>query len=336
MSIEKQHKPYRFGFLATPGFSLIAYAAAIDIIRIANHIKGIELYTWDTISIDDMPVKASNGVEIKPSRNLLDQIDYEILFVCGGTDTPEAWRDSIGEWLREKDRNGVKLGSLCAGTYFLAKAGLLAGCRCTIHWEDLSSTRKEFPDLQLTDDIYEIDRNRYTCSGGAASIDMFLHIVSLHHGQELAVAISESFLVDHIRDTKERQSIPLLQLIGEDQPVLLEAINLMEANIEDPLSIDELCTLVKVSRRQLEYLFKNQFNCTAKSYYMRLRLRNARRLILQTEISILDISKLCGFVTAPHFSKTYRNQFGLPPRDERRLLLTRPEPSAETTSESSN
>ncbi len=333
MSKNKRQTSYHFAFLATSGFSLIAYAAAIDILRTANRIQNSELYAWDTLTSDNAPVKASNGLEVAPSRNIDEQIDYEIVFVCGGTDTPEAWTEAVGEWLREKDLNGTKLGSLCAGTYFLAKSNLLEGYRCTIHWENLASTRSEFPDLDLTDDIYEIDRNRYTCSGGTAAIDMFLHIVSMHHGRQLAEAIGERFLVDNVRGAKEPQNIPLHQQIGKDQPVLTEVVKLMEANIDDPFSLDELAGLVNISRRQLEYLFKNHFDCTAKQYYLDLRLRNAKRLLLQTEITILDISKLCGFATAPHFSKCYKDQFGRPPRDERRLLLGRPSSSEEDSSD---
>ncbi len=312
-----------------PGFSLIAYAAAIDTLRIANRLTGIELYTWDTITPNDSAVKASNGLEIEPTQNLQDVKTFEILFVCGGTDTPDSWSESIGRWLRQQDRKGMKLGSLCAGTYILAKAGLLDGYRCTIHWENIASTREEFPQLKVSDDIYEIDRNRYTCAGGTAAIDMMHHIVSMQNGRQLASAISEWFIVHHVRESTDRQSIPLRQKIGANKPKLIEAMELMEANIEDPFKNDELSDLMNLSRHQLDRLFKNYLNCSLSHYYLGLRLRNARRLLLQTEVSIADISKACGFSSAPHFSKCYRDMFGLPPRDERRLLLVREESPSE-------
>jgi transcriptional regulator GlxA family with amidase domain len=154
---------------------------------------------------------------------------------------------------------------------------------------------------------------------------MMNHIVSIQHGRRLAAAISESFLVDHIRSMTDRQRIPLRQRLGTSQPKLTEVVMLMEANIEEPLSPDELSSLMKISRRQLERLFRNYLNCTLTQYYLGLRLRNARRLLLQTEKVIIDISLACGFSSAPHFSKCYRDLFGLPPRDERRLLVTRGE-----------
>jgi transcriptional regulator GlxA family with amidase domain len=323
---DNQVSPKHFGFLAMPGFSLIAYAAAIDTLRLANRIEERELYTWETITPKDEQVQASNGLEVKPNRIEAASSDvYDTIIVCGGVKITNIWTDSLGKWLRAQDKKGVALGSLYTGTYILAKAGLLDGYRCTIHWENIVSLREEFPDLQITDDIYEIDRNRYTCAGGTTPIDMMNHIVSIQHGRRLAAAISESFLVDHIRSMTDRQRIPLRQRLGTSQPKLTEVVMLMEANIEEPLSPDELSSLMKISRRQLERLFRNYLNCTLTQYYLGLRLRNARRLLLQTEKVIIDISLACGFSSAPHFSKCYRDLFGLPPRDERRLLVTRGE-----------
>jgi transcriptional regulator GlxA family with amidase domain len=272
-------------------------------------------------------IQASNSLKVKSDRIVQESDAYDILIVCGGIKVKQAWSEPTGKWLRSQDKKGAVLGSLCTGTYILAKAGLLDGYRCTIHWENLASTREEFPHLQLTDDIYEIDRNRYTCAGGTTPIDMMHHIVAMQHGRRLAAAISEEFLVDHVRGMKDRQRIPLRQQIGTSQPKLTEAVMLMESNIEEPLSPDELSSLVNISRRQLERLFRSYLNCTPTQYYLGLRLRNARRLLLQTEKAIIDISIVCGFSSAPHFSKCYRDMFGLPPRDERRLLLAREEPS---------
>jgi transcriptional regulator GlxA family with amidase domain len=151
------------------------------------------------------------------------------------------------------------------------------------------------------------------------------HLISRQYGRVLAAAVSETILVDHVRNMTDRQRVPLRQQIGTSQPKLTEAVMLMEANIEDPLTPDELSSLVSISRRQLERLFRSYLNCTPTQYYLGLRLRNARRLLLQTEKAIIDISLVCGFSSAPHFSKCYRDMFGLPPRDERRLLLKRGE-----------
>ncbi len=315
--------PTLYGFLVVPGFSMVPFSAAIDALRLANRISGKNLYAWETLSMDGSPVMASNGLEVTPNRSSKNPARYAALFVCGGTKINQAWSQSLGECLRSVAKKGVALGSLCTGTYLLAKAGLLDDFRCTIHWERLASTREEFPSLHLTDDIYEIDRNRYTCAGGTTPIDMMLELISHDHGSSMSAAISESFLVDRVRSMQDHQRIPLRQKLGTSQPKLTEAVLLMESNLEEPLSPDELASYVNISRRQLERLFRSYLHCTPTQYYLGLRLRNARLLLLQTEKSIVEISLACGFASAPHFSKCYRDLFGLPPRDERRLLLTR-------------
>ena len=316
--------PIHYGFLVMPGFSLIAYAAAIDTLRLANRVDGRKLFTWETLTPDGNPVITSSGLSVSSDKdrdNINQPFSGKVLFVCGGVRIRHTWTPEIGGWLQRLAKDGVALGSLCTGTHILAQSGLLDGYRCTIHWERMASTREQFPNLKLTDNIYEIDRDRYTCAGGTTPIDMMHHLIAMAHGRNLAATITEEFLVDHVRSMVERQRIPLRQQIGTSQPKLTEVVMLMGANIEEPLTPDALAGLTGISRRQLERLFRAHLDCTPTQYYLRLRLNNARRLILQTEKSIVDISIACGFSSAPHFSKCYHDHFGLPPRDERRLLL---------------
>ena len=316
--------PIRYGFLIVPGFSLIAYAAAIDTLRLANRVSGKSLYEWETLSVDGSTVTASNGLEVTPIKAATNLTTaYAALFVCGGVKIHLTWSQSMGECLRTLSKRKIALGSLCNGTYLLAKSGVMDGYRCTIHWERLASMREEFPKLQLTDDIYEIDRDRFTCAGGTTPIDMMLELISKEYGPSMSATISEEILIDRVRSMQDHQRIPLRQKLGTSQPKLTEAVLLMEANLEEPLTPDELANYVHISRRQLERLFRSYLQCTPTQYYLGLRLRNARLLLLQTEKSIVDISLACGFASAPHFSKCYRDLFGLPPRDERRLLLAK-------------
>ncbi len=148
---------HHFGFLVLPGFSLIALAAAVDALRLANRFKRSEIYTWKTIAENDEHIFASNGLKFKPDITIRDEEKFDYLFVCGGASIRNTWVSSIGNWLIQKDKQGVALGGLCTGTYILAKAGLLDGYRCTIHWENIAATREEFPNLNITDDVYEID-----------------------------------------------------------------------------------------------------------------------------------------------------------------------------------
>ena len=200
----------------------------------------------------------------------------------------------------------------------LARADLLNGYRSTIHWENMASMREEFPGVVVSPELFEMDRDRLTCSGGTAPLDMMLNLVQRHHGGHLAIAISEEFVCERIRGRNDRQRVPLRLHLGNSQPRLVEAVQLMEANLEEPMSLDEVARHVGLSRRQLERLFQKHLNCVPTRYYLELRLARARQLLLQTGMSIVEVAFACGFVSAPHFSKCYRDYFGIPPRDERR------------------
>ncbi len=322
MSDEKTvSKPEHFGFLQVPNYSMIAFSSAIEPLRMANRDADRELYRWSVYSIDGLPEKASNGLEVTPDESIENASDISILFVCGGSDIADAWSKQMQFALRRiAKRNGIKLGALCTGSYLLARAGLLDGYRCTIHWENIASLREDFPEVIVTDDLFLFDRDRITCAGGQASMDMMLKLIESRHGNKLVTHISEQFMCERIRSSEDRQRIPLHLALGSNQPKLTEAVTLMEANIEEPISLDELSSYVGISRRQLERLFQKHLNCVPTRYYLNLRLNRARLLLLQTSKSIVDIALACGFISAPHFSKCYRDLFGIPPRDERRKL----------------
>ena len=320
MSDEKSpQKTEHFGFLQVPNYSMIAFSSAIEPLRMANRHAGRELYRWSVYTVDGLPEKASNGIEITPDNSIDNAGDVSILFVCGGTDIADSWSKPLQFSLRRfAKRNHTKLGALCTGSYLLARAGLLDGYKCTIHWENIASLREDFPAVLVSDDLFQIDRDRITCAGGQASLDMMLKLVGERHGNNLVTHISEQFMCERVRSAEDRQRIPLHMALGSNQPKLTEAVTLMEANIEEPISLDELSSYVGISRRQLERLFQKHLNCVPTRYYLNLRLNRARLLLLQTSKSIVDIALACGFISAPHFSKCYRDLFGIPPRDERR------------------
>jgi len=318
-SEQRQNTTIRYGFLLVPNYSMIAVSAAIEPLRMANRLSAKQLYEWTIITLDGNPVAASNDLMVMPDH-AIDRIpELDILFLCAGMDVADAFSRTLQNALCRLDRKHTPIGSLCTGTYLLARAGLMDGYRCTIHWEHMASMHEEFPLAQLSDELYEIDRDRYTCAGGNAPLDMMLKLISETNGSELSARISEQFMCDRIRGRHDRQRIPLRLQLGTSQPKLTEVVSLMEANIEEPMSPDELSHYVGISRRQLERLFQKYLHCVPTRYYMELRLNRARELLLQTNKSIVDISLACGFVSAPHFSKCYRDLFGIPPRDERSL-----------------
>ena len=312
----------RYGFLPVPDFTLVAFANAIEPLRMANRISGQLLYTHPVFTLDGRSALASNGLTVGPSSKIdAAPMHLDALFVCAGTRFDSSWSDTLTQELHQLRRKKIPIGGICTGSYLLAQAGMLDGYRCTVHWENIGDMRDEFPELIISSELFELDRDRFTCSGGTAPMDMMLTLIGREHGAPLANAISEQFICERIRGQHDRQRIPLRHQFGANQPKLVEAVELMEANIEEPMSLDELSGHVGISRRQLERIFQKHMQCVPTRYYLELRLRRARALLLNSSKTVVDIAFSCGFVSAPHFSKCYRDCFGVPPRDERRRLL---------------
>jgi transcriptional regulator GlxA family with amidase domain len=307
----------KFAFLTLPRYSMIALSSAVEALRMANMVAGETVYDWSIVSMDGQPTPASNGLQLAPTIAMEQVGTVDILFVCGGIDVRNAVTPKILSALRRLAERRVPLGALCTGGYALAKAGLLEKYRATIHWENLSSLREEFPRILLSNQLFTIDRDRFTCSGGIAPLDLILHLVKTKLGARIAQLISEQFIVDRIRNDRDRQYVPLRAQIGAGHETLLHAAQLMEQNIEKPLSLDEIAEATELSRRQIERLFKRHLNCVPKRYYLQLRLRRARELLLYTSMPIIDITAACGFRSTTHFSKCYHAQFGYPPSAER-------------------
>jgi transcriptional regulator GlxA family with amidase domain len=318
----------KFAFLTLPRYSMIALSNAVEPLRMANSITGHGVYDWSIVSLDGQPTPASNGLQLAPTVALEQMGAIDILFVCGGVDVQAAVSPKILAALKRLAERRVPLGALCTGGYALAKAGLLDRYRATIHWENLSALREEFPRIQLSDQLFSIDRDRFTCSGGVAPLDLMLHLVETKLGAHVSQLISEQFIVDRVRSDRDRQYVPLRAQIGVSHESLIKVAQLMEENIEKPLSLDEIASATGLSRRQIERLFKRHLNCVPKRYYLQMRLRRARELLLQTSMPIIDITTACGFQSPPHFSRCYRAQFGCPPSAERQSRQGKGSPEA--------
>ena len=313
----------RYAFLTLPNYSLIAVSNAVEPLRMANRLAQEAAFEWSIVSLDGEPATSSNGLRLVPTVALEQIGRVDILFVCGGVDVRAAVAPRLLTALRRLAEHGTALGALCTGGYALARAGLLDRYRATIHWENLSALREEFPRVLINEQLFTIDRDRYTCSGGVAPLDLMLHLIEERLGAEIARLVSEQFIVERIRTGEDRQYVPLRAQVGVSHQSLIKVAQLMESNIEKPLSLDAIARRTGLSRRQIERLFRRHLNCVPKRYYLEMRLKRARELLLQTPMPIMDITTACGFQSPPHFSKSYRNQFGHPPSAERQ---SRPRP----------
>jgi len=320
----------KYAFLTLPNYSLIAVTNAVEPLRMANRLVGQDVYEWSIVSLDGRPVLASNGLDLAPTIALDKLGKVEILFVCGGINVRDAVSAPLLTALRRLAERRVALGALCTGGYALARAGLLDNYRATIHWENLPALREEFPRVQLNDQVFNIDRERYTCSGGTAPLDLMLNLIQLKHGLRISQLVSEQFVLERVRSDQDRQYVPLRAQVGASHRGMIEVAQLMEENIEKPLSLDRIARTTGLSRRQIERLFRRHLDCVPKKYYLEMRLRRARELLLQTAMPIMDVTTSCGFKSPPHFSRCYRNQFGHPPSAERRVQKSRAAPGPQS------
>jgi transcriptional regulator GlxA family with amidase domain len=306
-----------FGFFLLPGFSMIAFSNAIEPLRAANLRSGLHLYRWSLLSVDGGFVAASNSLSLKTST--LDSTDVpDIVFVCGGTAIQRTTPLNALPFLRKLATTRCVLGSLCTGTHALVKAGLLDGYACTIHWAYLSALKEQHPSVRFLNDLFVIDRDRVTCSGGIAPVRMMLNLIQTRAGAAVARAISEQFILYETQVATEQQQIPYDASYSSAHQPLVKAIRLMEANIEEPLSVADLARSMSMSSRQLQRVFKQCVSMTPACYYLTLRLRRARELLSQTNMPVMQITLACGFRSSSHFCSSYRDLFGLPPVSERR------------------
>lgn len=307
------------GFLLLKEFSMIAFANAIETFRMANYLSQRELYRWQVVSLGN-ETYASNGVSISQNPSItLEQCD--IVFVCGGVNIYKNVDAATLQLLRQLAHKKITLGSLCTGAIALAIAGVLDGYRCAVHWEHIAVASESYPKVKFTDSIYVLDRDRYTSSGGIASLDMALQLIHNQHGRPLAAAISEQFILDRIRGIESTQHLPRPEGTGPGYEHVAEAIELMQANIEEVLPLHEIAQLINISLRQTERLFNHYFDMSPAQYYLRLRLRRARELLSQTSMPIMQVTVACGFTTSSHFCKTFRSFFGYSPRDQRKQMI---------------
>ncbi|APH74641.1 AraC family transcriptional regulator [Aquibium oceanicum] len=311
-------------FFLIPDFTMVAFATALEPLRIANRMLGHDAYRWRLASSDGKPVRASNGVECAVDTSLDDERRKmggperpSMVVVCSGINVEKYSNRTAFAWLREEYNRGVAVGGLCTGAHVLASAGLLSNKRCAIHWENLPGFSEKFPKANVFADLFEVDQNIYTCAGGTASLDMMLKLIGEDFDELLVNRICEQMLTDRVRSPTDRQRLPLRARLGVQNSKVLGIIELMEANLSEPLSLIEIADGVGLSRRQIERLFRQEMGRSPARYYLEVRLDRARHLLIQSSLPVVEVAVACGFVSASHFSKCYRELYARSPQQER-------------------
>jgi transcriptional regulator GlxA family with amidase domain len=310
-------KPRRFVFVLLDNFTLLSFAAALDCLRLANRMAGREIYSWRTVGEGGDMINCSTGMGFQVDGDLEELHRDDTIVLCGGADVQAATTKRILNWLRREARKGIAVAGLCTAAYTMARAGLLDEKRATIHWENQDSFSEEFDEVDLTKSVFTLDGNRMTTAGGTASIDLFLQIIANDHGEQLASSVADQQIYSSIRTDQDTQRLSVPTRIGVRHPKLSQVIQMMENNLEEPISPSILAKDVGMSTRQLERLFRRYLNRSPKRYYMEIRLQKARNLLMQTDMSVINVALACGFASPSHFSKCYRAHYETTPYRER-------------------
>lgn len=313
----------RFIFYLLEGFSLQTFSAALEALRVANQVAGRTVYDWQVVTGDGGPVRSSCGTGIAPDRSLAEERDRlcqtgrpRIVVVCGGSGIPAPDRP-LEAWLRLCRRSTIALAGFAGGLYPLARAGLVEGKRCAVHWEHFPDFSERFPFAGARQTTFEIDADLHTCAGGNASFDLFLHMIEMDLGSDVANRICEITLCEQLRGAGVRQRLPLQARLGIDNAQLIRVIEQMEANLSEPLRLADMSPVTGLSRRKMERLFRREMGRTPARYYLDLRLERAHLLLLTSSLPVIEVAMACGFSAASHFSHTYRERYGCTPQRAR-------------------
>jgi transcriptional regulator GlxA family with amidase domain len=310
--------PEPIGFYLVPHFSMMAFSSAVEPLRVANRLAGRTLFAWRTVSDNGGPVAASNGMAIAADGALSSLDTIPTLIVCASFEPEAGATRPVLAALRRLARRGTAMGALDTGAHLLAAAGLLAGVKATMHWEAVPGFAAAFPGIEIGDALFEATDTRFTCAGGTAALDLMLAMIARKHGQPLAVAVSEQFIHDRIRDRHDRQRMSLPRRLGIANAKLLRVVETMEAHLERPIETRRLAAMNAISARQLERLFRAALKTSPTEHYLGLRLARARQLLRQTDMSVMDVALACGYASASCLSRAYKGRFGVAPRDDRR------------------
>lgn len=316
-------RPTRVTFLLIEQFSMLSVASALEPLRQANRLLGHDAYAWQLISHNGEALPASNGMTIAAQGALDRDLKTDFLFVCAGLDADPPYRTRLNTGLQQIARSGAILGSLSAGTFILARAGLLDGYESTIHWEFQPAFQEEFPDLLSSPGVYVIDRDRWTGSGGITGMDMMLYLIDRDHGEHLSRSVGNQFQIDQIRNATVHQRPGHLERLETLPEPVQRVVNLMLSNIEEPIRMDELADVAGMNVRRMERLFNAHLGSAPAQFYRQLRLEKARDLLLHTNLPTLEVACLTGFSSSSHFAMAYQRQFCMRPSDTRKARRTR-------------
>lgn len=306
-------EPLAVSFVLLPKFTMLAFSAAIEPLRIANQLTGQILFRWQVLSEDGGPVACSNGVPVMADGVWGGTQPQGMVLVCSGVEPEGKASAALADWLRGLWRRGRVVGGLCTGAYALARAGILKGRRFTLHWENIEGFSETYPDLHPLRQVFTIEERVMTCAGGVAAADLMLKLIHDRFGAKLSQEVMNMCLLTQRRTEEDRQTASLAARLGTRHDKLLQAAAFLEARIEEEFDLDACAAHLDLSRRQIERLFHRYLDTTPVRYMNDLRLARGRALLAETDMKVTEVAVACGYASSSHFSKSFRKKYGVSP-----------------------
>jgi transcriptional regulator GlxA family with amidase domain len=305
------------GLLLIDDFALLSYASVTEPLRVANLLSGEDLYRVRAIPASGAAAISSGGVVVPAAAQVGEQVDFDLVLIIAAGN-PFAFSDTrVMQWIRHLARRGVALGGVSGGPVVLAASGLLANHRMTLHWEHAEGLASLYPELLIERSLYVFDRNRLTCAGGTAALDLMHAVITSDYGGSLAREVSDWLQHTDVRPGGGPQRAGVVERYSVYQPPLIEALAAMETHLADPLGLDDIAQVAGVGVRHLTRLFEQHLDTTPMRFYRSLRLEQAQRLLKQSGLPIGTVAQAVGFANSSHFSSAYRKHFTYSPGEER-------------------
>ena len=311
-------RPLAVTLLLLPDSSMMTLASTLDPMRAANRLARRQLFSWRIVTPDGAPAVLTCGVPVAAEAALSRDLSGDALIVVAGFNQDRHLARTALARLRAAAARFAALGGVEAGSWVLARAGLLDGRAATTHWEDLEDFAAHFPEVNVLPDRFVIDGRLFTCGGASPAFDLMLHLIRSRFGYPLALEVASVFIYDQAHAASDAQPLVSLGRLAGYEPRVAAAIRLMEQRLDSPLTTAAIARRLEVSVRTLELLFKQALGVGPGTFYLRLRLQSACRLLLDTRLSMQVIAVRCGFGSHSAFSRIFRQHFQLSPSAYRR------------------
>lgn len=316
--------PLAVTVLILPECSMMSVACTLDPMRAANRLSRTSIFQWHIQTLDGHPVEMTCGLPIAAQSAFGEEsgttiVDNRILIIIAGFDSNQhAQKDAVAR-LSRLASNFDFVGGIEAGSWLMARAGLLTGHKATTHWEDLEDFATAYPEIDVIPDRFVVDGRYFTTGGASPTFDFMLHLIRKRHGTAFAMEVASVFIYDETYPSTQPQPLVSLGHLQVMEPRVAAAIRIMEDHLDEPISTQEIARSLQISVRLLEVLFKSVLQFSPGHYYRHLRLQAARRLIIETRLSVLEIALRTGFGSTSAFSRAFKNQFGHSPDNWRKL-----------------